>query len=185
MANILKHKNLKKIIIWSLTGLVGIILLSIFVTYSSSSIVCNKITIEFLDDEKNRFLDEQDVKNLLISKEGNPIGKVASKINIDNLENAINKHPMVENAEVSKNIDGSLHVKIKLRIPVVRIINSFEESCYIDNQGFIMPVSKKSIARVVVANGQITERFYLNSVQEMQDSIPDCQTAKIFALAKK
>jgi len=185
MANILKNKNLKKILIWSLTGLVGITLLSIFAVYSQSSIVCSKINIEFYNAEKDRFIDSTDVNNLLNSVQGKLIGTKAKEINVNKLETAVNAHPMVKTAEVSKDIDGSINVKLKLRIPVVRVINTYNEACYIDIDGFMMPIGTKNIARVLIANGDIKDRFNYSSIKQMKDSIGNSRTVELFNLAKE
>lgn len=101
----------------------------------------------------NGFVSESDVFSILQSPERNPVGKKVSDINIAVLENMIRSNPYVSEAEVFSSIDGKVVFDIRQRIPLMRIINVFNEHFYIDTQGKFMPPSAEFSADVPVATG--------------------------------
>jgi cell division protein FtsQ len=75
-------------------------------------------------------------------------------LNLNKLENSINKHPMVEKAEVFVSVDGVLKAVVEQRTPIARVFDK-TGSFYIDYEGNIMPLSDISTARVPLILGAI------------------------------
>ena len=57
---------------------------------------------------------------------------------------------------------GYFHVEITQRKPVLRIMSG--EGYYVDEDGKIMPLSRKYTSRVVVATGNISRKFACNGL---------------------
>jgi cell division protein FtsQ len=112
-----------------------------------------------------------DILQTIYDKYGRPEGKPLHAINISLLENIINNNPFVSRAEVFSSIDGKLTVEVVPRNPVVRIMNSSNESFYIDEEGVFMPLSEKYSASVPVVNGFIPDKeaLYRIRVREAKD----------------
>ncbi len=112
-----------------------------------------KATVEFLDGEQ-LFVTHETVNKLLIEnkKDASSIQKVA--LDLNNLENTINRHEMVENAEVFVSVDGNLKAVVKQKTPVARVFES-HDSYYIDYKGTKMPLSSIHTARVPLVSGEI------------------------------
>jgi cell division protein FtsQ len=85
-------------------------------------------------------------------KDASSIQKVA--LDLNNLENAINQHEMVENAEVFVSIDGNLKAVVIQKTPVARVFES-HDSYYIDYKGTKMTLSSIHTARVPLVSGEI------------------------------
>jgi cell division protein FtsQ len=60
---------------------------------------------------------------------------------------------------VYADMDGIIHVEIRQRQPILRIINRANVQFYIDEKGYKMPLSESYTANVLVANGLIDEDF--------------------------
>ncbi|MDQ3101273.1 MAG: cell division protein FtsQ/DivIB, partial [Bacteroidota bacterium] len=85
--------------------------------------------------------------------------------------------PSVSKAEVYHTMDGTLHVKVVQREPMVRVFNSNGSSFYIDRAGSTMPVQLNHTARVLVVTGVLSEEGASNGVRSVleNDSLKDLQ----------
>jgi cell division protein FtsQ len=93
-------------------------------------------------------------------EQGNNVqGKRYEKVNIPSLENTLNQMPAIENAEVSVALNGEVVIRIKEREPLIRVITAHQESYYIDRTGKLMPLSDRYTANVLIATGNIYDRY--------------------------
>jgi len=144
-----------------------------FVSKSEKNVVAKILNISIHNNEENLFLQEKDIKQFLTSRNESIISNKYKNINIPELEKVLNSHPAIENAEVSEDIDGEIKIEIKQRTPVCRIINLDGESYYIDSQSKLMPLNNNYSARVIVANGFITEPYstrYKYSINQIKEN---------------
>ena len=117
--------------------------------------LCTGLEIIVHDSLGIAFVENSDVVEMVQDKFGQPAGKPLSSINMALLEKIINSNAFVARAEVFSTVDGKLTIEVVQRNPVLRIINTSNESFYIDDQGVFMPLSEKYTANVAVANGVI------------------------------
>jgi len=129
-----------------------------FTEHRRNEMLCREIIINVDDSDGNGFVRKDDIAQLILDKFGKLNGKELHSINISLLEKIIDGNPFVLKAQVFSTIDGKLVVEVKQRTPVVRVINAFNESFYIDDGGVLMPLSEKFSAHVPVANGNIFNR---------------------------
>ena len=152
-------KRVLQIILWSVSMILVIVLLG-FVNNKRESAICNQSKITFLGDSELHFIVDEDVYNLLQQK-GIHIDSVnALSLNLNEIESQLMNHPAVQSADVYFNPLGVLCMDILQRNPVIRVIDSFGESYYIDDQGNYMPLIARFTARVPVATGSITDPYY-------------------------
>ncbi len=107
--------------------------------------------------ENNLFLKQESVNKLLIENFDNVKSIQKLKLNLNKLEETINKCPMVEKSEVFVSINGVLKAEVKQKTPIVRVVND-NSSFYIDKQGKTMPLSKYFTARVPLVSGVFTKQ---------------------------
>ena len=110
---------------------------------------CTDVKIEITGAEKDVFIDEKDVLDL-INSNGNVIGKDLSKIDLKALENALEKNMWVNNAEMFFDNNQLLHINIEERQPVARVFSAEGSSFYVDSSAIRLPLSDKLSARVPV-----------------------------------
>ena len=152
-------KKVLRIVLWSLSMISVIVLLG-FVNNKRQAEVCTQSKITYSGDPELHFIIDEDVYGLLKQK-GIQIDSVrASTINLNEIETELMNHPAVQAADVYFNPSGVLCMDILQRNPVIRIIDTFGESYYIDDQGNYMPVLDRFTARVPVATGAITDPYY-------------------------
>jgi cell division protein FtsQ len=142
---------------WSVVT-AGFIVTVGFTENRQAEMLCSEVNISFIESHDQAFVEKGDVLQAIYDKFGEPEGKTLHSINISLLENIINNNPFVAHAEVFSTIDGKLNIEVIPRNPIVRIVNYFNESFYIDDEGVFMPLSEKYSASVPVATGFIYDR---------------------------
>jgi cell division protein FtsQ len=123
----------------------------------------SKPVIEFLDSE-SPFVTPEMVNNLLIDNFGGTFSIQKDRVNLNKIEQTINKHDLIENSEVFLSVDGKLKTVIKQKTPIARVFNG-NTSFYIDYKGDRMPLSSNFSARVPLVYGDFNNRYSTNSVE--------------------
>ena len=114
-----------------------------------------KATVDFLGKEQ-LFVTHETVNKLLIENKKDASSIQKDELDLNKLENTINQHEMVENAEVFVSVDGVLKAVVKQKTPIARVFES-DESYYIDYKGNKMPFLRIYTARVPLVSGGINE----------------------------
>lgn len=148
-------KNIKSILI-TLALLAYIIFTFAFVNKKSDAILVTGIDIDIIDSLNTHFICDSEIKNLILKNHPDIIGKQASKIDKEYLEQVINKIPSVKNTEVFTSLKGCLHLEIEQRKPIVRLLKG--KGFYIDEEGKRMPLSSSYTSRVLVVSGHIKDK---------------------------
>lgn len=177
-------QSYKQVIAWSLV-IVLFILFAGFAGKERNNLVCTRVEIIIDDGEPvNGFVSESDVLGMLQSPERNPVGKKLTDINIAVLENMVRSNPYVSEAEVFSTIDGKVIFDIRQRLPLMRIINVFNEQFYIDTEGVFMPLSSDYSADVPVATS-VADVMYKHASLNLTTS-PDSfsELRHLFEIAK-
>ncbi len=155
----LKRINWKVIfycIAW-ITCLSGIIVLMSFISVKKETLKCKDVKV--ILPGNNNFIERDEVDRILLESSGQLVGMNLNDINIHKLENVLKANPFIEYAKVFADMNGTVHVDIRQRKPVIRIINRANVNFYIDENGLKIPMSDNYTARVLVANGLIDEDF--------------------------
>lgn len=131
--------------------LIGVVFfLFAFAEKRNHSRVLSEVNLHFTNSE-NLYLTEEAVNKLLIQNEVKvkSIGKEA--LDLNRVENLLEAHDMVENAEVFMTVDGKLGAAITQRKPLARVMGRVPY--YMDRNGLKMPLSKYYSARVPLITG--------------------------------
>lgn len=135
-------------VLWVIAG-VGVIVLFVAAMQKKAHQVCADVRIDITGAEKDIFIDERDVLDL-INSNGTVIGKDLSTIDLRSLETTIKKNLWVKNAEMFIDNNELLHIRIEERTPVARVFTNQGDSYYIDSNGLRLPLSEKLTVRVPV-----------------------------------
>ena len=134
--------------LWLLAG-IGVMVLLGAAIQKKNHLVCKDVKIEIFGSQKDVFIDEKDVLDLLNST-GNIIEKDLSTIDLKALENALGKNKWVKHVEMFFDNNQLLHVNIEEREPVARVFCAEGSSFYVDSLAVRLPLSEKLSARVPV-----------------------------------
>lgn len=135
-----------------------------FTSHESKDVVCGDIEIEIEEDDVIK-VDKSELVRLVKSADAKLMDKKMDQINSEIIEDAVEKHHAILNAEVYKimavdsgSIEGVLTVKIDHRDPVLRIMSD-QGNYYLDEFGGKIPISSNYAANVLVTTGYFTETF--------------------------
>ena len=101
----------------------------------------NQINIE----HQNKFIDKSKIFEIYQSN----IQK-----DINQIENKINNHPQIKDAQVYIQHNGDIDINLKQRIPLVRVFNN-DTSYYLDTDCKPMQLSSKYTSNNLIINGDI------------------------------
>lgn len=140
-----------------LISLSGLITLMSFIEIKKDALKCKDVKV-FLPGQFN-FIERDEVDRILMENGGAMLGKYLNDINIHKLENALKANPFIEFAKVYADMTGVIHVQVRQREPVLRVVNMANLHFYIDGNGNKIPLSDNYTAKVLVASGLIEEDF--------------------------
>lgn len=81
-----------------------------------------------------------------------------SELKVAAIEQFIKKMTEVKNVSVYTKIGSQWKIDVSLRRPIARIYNRYNETYYLDENGFVLNPSTSHTARVIVVTGNIPDR---------------------------
>lgn len=128
-----------------------------FVSKEEGKLKCTGVNIIIHDSLDLQFINADEVRRLMQLNNTELTGRAISDINLQEIEMRMLSVGAIRTAEVYFTVRGKLVVEVYQRNPVVRIISRSGDSFYIDEEGYLMPVSRDFCSHVLVANGRISE----------------------------
>src|SRR5690554_3564539 len=104
------------------------------------------------------FVDEKEIRQMVESEF--PLlrpGISLKEVSIEKIEDKVESHPFVKNAEVFKDLKGKVVVKIDQYRPIARVIRPSAPHGYISAEGVVLPTSPKYATRVLTIEGPMVE----------------------------
>lgn len=154
----MRYKNTKVLKVVRIALLPLVFLSAIgFVGKQQNGKIITKIDIDIDNHYDSYFIDENDIMNM-ITENGNKklIGTPFSQLNLKEIEVNVSQHKFVQNAEVYKDLQGTLVVNVEQSVPIARVVQTDGPDAYISDRGHVLPVSEKFTARVIVVGGEYT-----------------------------
>lgn len=104
----------------------------------------------------DKLISERDVSQALLRSFGNTLeGTELARLDVERMERVLEEDPFVENADTYVDQKNILHVRIRQRAPMLRVLDNSGGNYYLDSKGVKMPPSKNFTARVLVATGNV------------------------------
>lgn len=132
-----------------------VVFLLAFTTRRNDARFLKKSEVVFTGDD-NLFITNEAVNKLLIENKNDARTIRKDKVDLNRLENQLNRHEMIEKSEVFVTIDGVLKAVVKQKTPIARVFDE-SGSFYIDYEGNRMPLSAIYSARVPILTGKIAD----------------------------
>ncbi|MBR6346570.1 MAG: hypothetical protein IKR69_04200 [Bacteroidales bacterium] len=114
---------------------------------------CHGVTVTVLDSASRRFVSRNDVKDYL-KDYGLFVGQRVDSVNLSKIEFILNSKSAIRDCRAYITDDGTLHVDISQREPVVRFQKG-QTGFYADRSGFLFPLHKEFSAPVPVVDGEV------------------------------
>lgn len=114
---------------------------------------CNTLVITVLDSAERNFISRNDVR-VFLAEYGEYIGQRLDEVNLTRIEKILQSKSAILESEAYITDDGTLHVDVTQRIPVVRFQKG-EAGFYADRSGFIFPLQNKFTSMVPIVDGNL------------------------------
>ncbi|MEG2849326.1 MAG: hypothetical protein RR880_03735, partial [Bacteroidales bacterium] len=122
--------------------------------------ICNTVKVTLLDSAQNRFVSSHEVIEIINSFMGESVGKRNKEINLNLIEELLNKRSAIKQAQVSLTKDGKMSINITQRRPVLRI-QTENGGFYVDDTQYIFPLIEDFTSYVPIVSGYIP--FIINA----------------------
>ena len=167
----------KILVIFGWLCLVGVVGFTIYYAFAQREEVRCKSIVVFISADSPRFIDEDEIADM-IEKSGEPIvGHRLSDINIAELETKLSTFTTLKDVEIYRKIEahgmsftGKLVINVGERTPVLRIKTAAEDY-YLDMQGTKIPISSKYIERIMIASGLFPDETIKSNLLKMADFV--------------
>ena len=112
--------------------------------------VCSGLDIIVNDPAHTNFINENEVRELLVAHKLFPEGKALQDVDLTQLESVLTASPYIDEALCYKTANGRLTLQVTPRIPVFHVLNNAGEDFYIDHRGGTMPRGHHKIDLIVM-----------------------------------
>lgn len=126
-----------------------------FIGEHRSDVVCHDVVVSVQDSSVTRFVTSGEIRDAVLAKFENTLGKELSTLPVNEIEQFVEKHPAIKNCEVYHTLGGHLKVDLNQHLPLFRVFED-TRSYYIDEDGQEMPHFDSFTARVLVVSGYIS-----------------------------
>lgn len=147
---------LKKVGIITLWASIGVstFLLLIAARIQHSEDICKDVVVHIQSADQGSYISEKEILNRISDNHPELLkNKNVRGFDLSQLEERLEQHLWIRNAELFFDIQNVLHVDVEERIPVARIFSADGESFYVDELGVQLPVNGNQIASVPVFTG--------------------------------
>lgn len=124
----------------------------------TASLTCTQVDIEIEQDEVPGLLTPQDVKLLLQQQSQYPLMKPLDSIKTRRIAETLEANALVEEAVVYKTIAGHVAIRLRQRMPVMRVMPDGQADYFLDQHGDPMP-ARLYTANLPVATGHISRQY--------------------------
>lgn len=134
--------------------ILGLFALIGFVEKKQRTKVCATVNVRIQDTYDTYFISENDVLSLMTNNGTDRlIGTPFKNINIRKLELRIKSNKFIRSCQVYEDLSGALNIEIEQIRPIARVIHPDAPDWYISEEGYVLPVSERFTARVVLVDG--------------------------------
>lgn len=171
----------KNILIFSFSGVL-LVFLMVFSGVRNNDREIEELNVEVMEEEGIFFTDDLEVIDLITDQSTDyVVGVKAGEIDPKMLEARVEANPFVKDAQVFRDVEGNLKVKVKQSKPIARVFTNGKSDRYIDSQGRVLPVNAKHTARVPL----IETEFEFSWEENMNESSFGTKVFDLLAFIEK
>ena len=155
----------KNLLIFSFSGVL-LVFLMIFSGVRNNGRSIENLDVDVAKEDGIFFTDELEVIDLMTDTTGYLVGIEAREMDPKILEARVEANPFVKEAQVYRDVEGNLQVKVTQSKPIARVFVNGSDDKYIDMEGRVLPVNAKHTARVPL----LETEFAFSWEQHMSES---------------
>ncbi len=163
-------KKLLKILI--IFPVLYLIIIPVYYGSSLNSRPCGGILINIKDSSDYHFVTERQLLNLIYGNSGRILGQPVKDVSVDEIESRIKILRELKVAEVYITIDGTMHVYVDQRDPVMRVMPDNGGDYFLDEDGVVVMRRNLYTPRLHIVGGNVKiSSAMLNGVSILDTSI--------------
>jgi cell division protein FtsQ len=131
------------------------IIIPFFFAASANSKLCTRILINITDSSDYHFVTKRHLMNLVYGSSSRILGRPLRDVPVTDIEGRIKTLKELKEAEVYTAIDGTLHVYINQRNPIMRVIPDEGGDFFVDEDGYVFRRRNLYNPRLHIIQGNI------------------------------
>ena len=160
-----------------------LIIMPVYFARSTNSRPCGGIVIDISDSSDYHFVTKRQLLNLAYGNSGRIVGKPVKDVSVSGIENRINVLRELKKAEVYMAIDGTVHIYVEQRNPVMRVMPDDGGDYFVDEDGFVVRRRNLYNPRLHIVEGNVNiSSAMLNGVSVLDTSIKNSILKDIYHL---
>jgi len=149
-----------------------LIIMPVYLARFTNSRPCGGIVIDISDSSDYHFVTKRQLLNLAYGNSGRIVGKPVKDVSVSEIENRINLLRELKKAEVYMAIDGTVHIYVEQRNPVMRVMPGDGGDYFVDEEGFVVRRRNLYNPRLHIVEGNVNiSSAMLNGVSVLDTSI--------------
>lgn len=120
--------------------------------------VCSGVDTVIEDSLQTGFINEDEVRNILIRYKLFPEGCKIEDINLKVLEDTLARNPYIDKVLCYRTNNERICIRVTPLLPVLHVMNNTGEDYYLDSKGKVMPRNGYR-ANLVIATGHISKEY--------------------------
>jgi len=182
-------KRLITLVFW-LIMVAAVTTLFIFANKKQEKQVCKEFKIEIDYEGAPELVSKTTLRQEITQNKLKIKGNETGKLEIEKIHSILNSNPFVKKATLTVGVNGIVKAAVVQRKPLVRVADLQGRQFYIDEEGFLMPLSHEFSARTVIASGNIRPVNKISNVvskdkPQYQNLRPDLKSIYLIAMALK
>lgn len=147
----------------------GVSSLFIFANQKQDKLICPKFEIEVSYNNAPALITQGNLRQQVTHNKIKVKGQEIGQIEVEKIQELFNANPFVKSATIAIGVNGVVKATVIQRNPVVRVVDMKNSQFYIDEDGYLMPLSPEFPARVMNAAGKIQPVEKINKDLKNED----------------
>jgi cell division protein FtsQ len=165
--------------------LLYLILIPVYLAGNANSRRCGGVSVDINDSSDYHFVTKRQLLNLIYGSTGRIVGERIKDLSIAEIEGKINGLRELKEAEVYTTIDGSVHVYVDQRDPIMRVMPDNGGDFFIDEDGVVVRKRNLYTPRLHVVCGNVNiSSAMLNGTSVLDTSIKNSILKDIYYLVE-
>lgn len=180
-------KRILKIAFW-IAIVAGVSYLFIFANIRQDKLICPKFEIKVIYNEAPVLITQGNIRQEITRNKIKVRGKELGNIEVEKIQELLNQNPFIKTASITTGVNGVVKASVIQRNPLVRVVDMKGTQFYLDEEGYLMPLSPEYPARVIIAGGKIKpigkiEKYKSNNPDQLQYKKLPSDLQKIYVTA--
>jgi cell division protein FtsQ len=160
-----------------------LLIIPVYLAVITNSKLCGGIEIDIKDSSDYHFVTKRQLLNLAYGNSGRILGKPVKDVSVSEIESRINVLRELKVAEVYTSIDGTVHLFVDQRDPVMRVMPENGGDYFVDEDGVVVRRRNLFTPRLHIVGGNVNiTQAMLEGVSVLDTSIKNSILKDIYHL---